>query len=462
MTAPVETPAEPGPPAIREEAAAPSARPRSKGSPGTPESGDTRLLRRVRARLVLWSGGITLVILVVLGVTVYLTTTWSLASTATSRLQDRASRLVEFIANAPDRPFRSGVELPLGLVFGGTASGSVAIVVGPDNSMVSSPDVQLTGIPETGGLAAARAGATDVRTTVLGTTPVRVLSEPVAHGGQTYVVQIIGDRTGEVATLDSLVGVLLLGGLAALALAVFGGSLYAGRALVPIRELMRRQREFAADASHELRTPLAVIRGSVEHLSRHRGETIASVGSALEDIDHEVDHLTELVDELLLLARADSGALELERVPLDLADVTAGALGGLARLAEEHSVRLEFDAAPVGVVGDPTRLRQLVTILADNAIRLSPNGGTVTVRVADERGRATMTVDDEGPGIPPDLRTHVFERFWRAPNAPPGGSGLGLAIAQWIVQRHGGTIAAADAPVGGARFVVSLPAASEV
>jgi len=298
-----------------------------------------------------------------------------------------------------------------------------------------------------------------VREATVAGTPVRVYSTPIVGSGGTYVIQVIGDRTGEVQTLGTLLGVLVLGGLAALALAVFGGALYAARALVPIRDSMRRQREFAADASHELRTPLTVIRGSVEHLQAHREDTVGSVGSALDDIDHEVDHLAELVDELLLLARADSGAAEVERVPLDLGDVTTGALAGLSRLAEERAVRLELDAAPVDVVGDPMRLRQLVTILADNAIRLSPAGGRVAVRVSGERGRATMTVDDDGPGIAPEDRTRVFERFWRAPGAPDGGSGLGLSIAKWIVERHEGQIAVEDSPGGGARFVISLPAA---
>jgi len=286
---------------------------------------------------------------------------------------------------------------------------------------------------------------------------VRVLSEPVQRDGSTFVVQVIADRSSEVRTLDILLGVLLIGGAAALALALFGGALYADRALVPIRESLRRQREFAADASHELRTPLAVIRGSVDHLERHPEAPVGSVGSALEDIRGEADHLTELVDELLLLARADSGAVELERLPLDLADVATGALGGLTRLADEHGVRLELDARPVPVTGDPTRLRQLVTILTDNAIRHSPDGGRVAVSVSADRGRAVMTVDDDGPGIAPEDRVHIFERFWRAPDAPAGGSGLGLSIAKWIVERHGGEISAQDAPGGGSRFEVSLP-----
>lgn len=432
----------------------------SAGGPPSPEAGDARLIARTRRRLVLWSGGITLVILLILGLAVYGAAAWSLGRDGTAVLQDRAGRIADLITHAPDHPFRPGDDTALGPGFGGSTAGTIAMIVGPDGTIFGPRDIQLAGLPDATSVSTVQSsGQSDTRNADVGGTPVRVYSEPVSVAGGTYVIQVIGDRSGEVRTLSMLLWVLVVGGFGALLLAVFGGAFYADRALIPIRDSMRRQREFAADASHELRTPLAVIRGSVEHLQRHPEATIGSVGSALDDIDHEVGHLTDLVDELLLLARADSGAVELERVPLDLADVTAGALAGLTRLADEHSVRLELDAAPVGVVGDPTRLRQLVTILADNAIRLSPVGGRVAVSVANERGRATMTVDDQGPGIPPEDRSRVFERFWRAPGAPPDGFGLGLSIAKWIVERHDGQIVADAAPGGGARFVVSLPAA---
>ena len=112
---------------------------------------------------------------------------------------------------------------------------------------------------------------------------------------------------------------------------------------------------------------------------------------------------------------------------------------------------------PATVVGDQLRLRQLVTILADNAIAHSPAGGTVTVGIRPARNAARLTVDDQGPGIPAADIPRVFDRFWRGPNAPEGGTGLGLAIAAWIVERHGGTISADNRPEGGARFEVSLP-----
>jgi two-component system sensor histidine kinase BaeS len=108
--------------------------------------------------------------------------------------------------------------------------------------------------------------------------------------------------------------------------------------------------------------------------------------------------------------------------------------------------------------GDPLRLRQLATILVDNAVAHCGAGGLVTVTVRPEGDAVTLVVDDDGPGIRPDDLPHVFERFWRADDAPPGGTGLGLAIAAWIVEGHGGTISAASRPEGGARLAVHLPA----
>ena len=152
------------------------------------------------------------------------------------------------------------------------------------------------------------------------------------------MIQVIQDRTAEERTLTTLLLVLLGGGLAVLALAGAVGFLYAGRALVPIRDSLRRQREFAADASHELRTPLTIVRGSVELLRRHRAQPVGEVGEALDDIEAEVDRLDEaLVDDLLLLARSDSGVVEMHRESVDLADVAGDALQRLRAQAEARA-----------------------------------------------------------------------------------------------------------------------------
>jgi signal transduction histidine kinase len=164
-----------------------------------------------------------------------------------------------------------------------------------------------------------------------------------------------------------------------------------------------------------------------------------------------------MVDDLLLLARSDSGAVALERVRVDLGDVASTAAAALSRPATERGVEMFVDPAPAELSGDPARLRQLVTILIDNAIRHSPSGGQVLVRVRTEGPEATLVVEDEGPGIRSEDLPRVFDRFYRAAGAPGGGTGLGLAIAAWIAERHDGRIEAANRPERGARFTVRIP-----
>jgi signal transduction histidine kinase len=294
---------------------------------------------------------------------------------------------------------------------------------------------------------------------------VRAYSLAVPAGDGTYVVQVIGERASEVRLLTTLLLVLAGGGLIALALATGLGFVYAGRALVPIRGSMvrrdaalRRQREFTANASHELRAPLTVVRASVADLRRNEAEPVREVGTALDDIDAEVVHLTALVDDLLLLARTDSGAVELSLEPVDLADVAVEVAGAIVPVAAERGVQVVLDPRPTQMEGDPLRLRQLATILVDNAVAHSPADGHVSVTVRPDDDAVTLWVDDEGPGIRQEDLPHVFERFWRADDAPPGGTGLGLSIAAWIVDGHHGTIEAANRPEGGARLAVRMPA----
>ncbi|HZL15553.1 MAG TPA: HAMP domain-containing sensor histidine kinase [Verrucomicrobiae bacterium] len=428
------------------------------------ENGDAALLRRTRLRLLAWSGGLTLLILVLLGAALYAAVSGSLASRGTDILAARASgleRLLQLPGQIPDR-------FVLGPGFGGEASGTLALIVRPDGGLVGPAELQsINGVPDPAGLSAARAGSVDVRQVEVSSIPVRVYSVAVTRPDGEYVVQVLGERSSEVQLLSTLLSVLAFGGLGALLLALAAGYVYAGRALIPVRSSMdrrdaalRRQREFTANASHELRTPLTVIRASVADLRRNRKQPVEKVGEALDDIDAEVSHLTALVEDLLLLARTDSGALALERVALDLADVAAEAAGPLTPVAAERGVQLEVDPRPAPVDADPVRLRQLVTILTDNALAHSPAGTTVTVRVRPEGGQAVLTVDDEGPGVREEDLPRLFERFWRADNAPAGGTGLGLSIAAWIVAAHGGTISAANRPEGGARFEVRLPTAA--
>jgi signal transduction histidine kinase len=424
------------------------------------EATDGRLIRAVRRNLVLWSGGTTLLILVVLAVSLYAAVAGSLSNAGIAQLDARMSQI------RGERPDPEDVDR-YGFIFGGGGSGTYALIVGPDGNVVTGPrgPQPPPGVPYEAGVDAAADSGRDIRIAVLGGTPVRVLTETVDVEGQRFTVQVIQDRSTEQQTLQTMLVVLVLGGLVVLVVAFGFGTVYARRALVPIREsltnqraALRRQREFAADASHELRTPLTVIRSSIDYLLRHKSEPVAQVGTALEDIDDEITHMTSIVEDLLLLARSDSGAVELERVSLDLGDVATDGASALSKPATDRGVRVEVDPQPAVIAGDPARLRQLVMILVDNAIRYSPTDGRVAVQVRADGGGAALVVEDDGPGIRPEDLPHLFERFYRAPGAPGGGTGLGLAIASWIVNRHGGRIEAANRAEGGARFEVHLPA----
>ncbi|HET9615425.1 MAG TPA: HAMP domain-containing sensor histidine kinase [Candidatus Limnocylindrales bacterium] len=423
---------------------------------------DGRLIRDVRLRLVLWSGLSTLVVLAVLGAILYGVAAQTLQANGVQQLADRTNQIVDAIHNPGGRP--AGPEY--GFIFGGNSSGTFAMALDADGNNLGRGVVLPQGLPVHDSLSAAIAAGSDVRPASIGSLPIRAMTERVTTEVGDIYIQVIQDRRAEQQTLDAILRVLLVGGAVVVVVAGGFGAVYARRALVPIREslesqrtALRRQREFAADASHELRTPLTVIRSSVEHLRRNRSaDAPPASAEALDDIDAEVGHLTALVDDLLLLARSDSGAITISRLPVDLGDVAAESAGALAKLASERGVRLALDPEPAMVDGDQARLRQLVVILLDNAIRHTPRDGSVRIVVRGGED-AVLEVDDDGPGIRPEDMPRVFERFWRAPGAAAGGTGLGLAIARSIVDLHDGRITVSNRPEGGARFSVRLPAA---
>jgi len=252
--------------------------------------------------------------------------------------------------------------------------------------------------------------------------------------------------------LASVVGIVL-GALASLVMAL--------RSLRPISRAFQRQREFVADASHELRTPLTLIRTNVEAwLRRASGPNKAYARNIID----EVEQLNRIVGDLTTLALADAKQLPIERQPLELNAMVRDLMTQAEPLAQERGVDLRPELnGGVRVEADPTRVRQLLLILMDNALRHTPSGGLVSVGVVRENGHARITVTDSGEGIPAADLPHIFERFYRADkarNRENGGSGLGLAIAKWIVDAHRGDIAVKSAEGKGTEVEVNLPAMS--
>src|SRR6185437_14713871 len=264
--------------------------------------------------------------------------------------------------------------------------------------------------------------------------------------------------------LETLFWVLLAGGAVAVLLSGAGGLWLAGRALSPIRDSMETQRRFLSDVSHELRTPIAVIRANNELLLRHTDSTVESNLDQVEAVAEESDHMTRMVDDLLTLARADEGRLQLDQAALDLGSLVEDVTRDMAAVAELHGVKLSAHCSPAAVTGDAGRLRQLALILIDNAVKYTPSGGEVRVTCGREKGRAELSVEDTGPGISVDDQKHVFDRFFRAEKSRSrglGGSGLGLAIAKRLAEAHDGRISVKSQPGKGSTFTVQLPIRSE-
>ncbi len=244
-----------------------------------------------------------------------------------------------------------------------------------------------------------------------------------------------------------------------------------GEARTETEAALARQREFVADASHELRTPLTSILANLELLEAElAGEQAEIAGSALRSSKR----MRRLVADLLLRARADAGR-EAPRKRVDLAAAAREAAAEASPLGDDSQVAVDAPE-PVAVEGVPDDLHRLVLNLIENALIHTPAGTPVTVAVRREDGQAVVEVADRGPGVPPELRDRVFERFARgadgkpvkkhdtiAPSATrPGGSGLGLAIVKAVTDAHGGQVELDDAEGGGARFVVRLPAGEPV
>lgn len=221
-----------------------------------------------------------------------------------------------------------------------------------------------------------------------------------------------------------------------------------------------RVRQFVADASHELRTPLTAIRGYAELAQRRRDEVPAEVAHAMGRVSSESERMTHLVEDLLLLARLDSGR-PLEREQVDLSQLAVDAVSDAHIAGPDHDWGLDLPDEPVLVQGDAARLHQVLTNLLANARVHTPQGTSVTLALSVDDRCARLAVSDNGPGIPPDLE--VFERFARGDSSRSrkgGSTGLGLAIVAAVVRAHHGTIALRSVP-GNTVFTVELPFTAE-
>ena len=330
----------------------------------------------------------------------------------------------------------------------------------------------------------------------------RMIAAPVEIGGRDVVLRVARSEERVREELSEVLLILVLGLPVVVALAGIGGYFLARRALSPIDHLASdarritaerlherltvpnerdeigrlaavineafarlessfdQLRRFTADSSHELRTPLAVVRGIGEAAVAERrspAEYEEAIGSMLE----EIDRMSNLVDTLLRLSHGDAGAIRLSRESLDLGEIARGVVGSLSVLAEERNQKVAFEITSGVIVSvDRLVLREAVTNVLDNAIKYSPDGATIAIRVERIGNTGLLAVGDEGPGIPPAHRERIFHRFFRVDEARSrerGGAGLGLAIAKWAVDIHGGQITVEGRPGKGSEFRIVLP-----
>jgi two-component system, OmpR family, sensor kinase len=346
-----------------------------------------------------------------------------------------------------------------------------------------------------------------------------VYSVPLYHSGNVIgAVQVIRSAKSIDETLVQVSRYLILGTTLSLVVAAIVGAFLANRALTPIdtitrtassitrtKDLERRlkidesfsevgqlaatfnemldriqklftaQERLIADVSHELRTPLTSMQGNIELLQRmalngqsdrsHEPRFQIALQETLREVEHETTRMSRLINDLLVLAQADSGALQLQMAPVEMDTLLLEVYRQAKRIVEQRRTGKGWEIRLGGedqalVWGDRERLRQVLLNLVDNAVKYTPEGGTVTLSLENRAGWVKVAVADTGIGIPAEQQDQIFERFFRVEKARSremGGSGLGLSIVQWIAQAHQGRVTVESKPQAGSTFVLWLP-----
>ncbi|HUJ33087.1 MAG TPA: heavy metal sensor histidine kinase [Candidatus Acidoferrum sp.] len=455
----------------------------------------------IGTRLTLWYSLILALSLCLFGALAYFAMSHSIRATIDRELQQRVQAVRDIIhEDAPEG--LAALQDEFRELADSEGSGSRLRVAYQNGSVVyASPDLQapvaprraqIVSRPFTGRISGAR---------------FRLFREVVDVSGTRYDIEVAESTQVFDSSLERFRVLLYFVGPVFLALAALGGYWLSRRALSPVDEITRAARtigardlsrrlaapragdelqrladtlnemlarleaafqrvtQFTADASHELRTPVSVMRTSAE-ISLRKPRTEAEYREALSRILDESEKLSRLIEQLLLLARADAGSSALPMTRTDLTAALQSACAEAKVLAEAK--RLEFresvPQAPAWVQGDATSLERLFVILLDNAVKYTPGGGLIEVRLRSDDGFAVADVADTGSGISPEDIPHVFDRFYRADRArsrESGGTGLGLAIGRWIAEAHRGELRIASTTPNGSTFEVRIPLSPE-
>jgi heavy metal sensor kinase len=464
--------------------------------------------RSIRFRLVVWYAGLLTVIFVLLGALMFVRLKGYLEDSLRDTQARRAQQIAEILLTnlkKSGEPFvvsevkdRYEPEINGRFIRITRPDGSLLYRSGPPNEQNFDPADVPPAEPSSHREFARKEKLPDGRALLIAAV------RATTADGQSYLVEMGAPTTPIETMLDRLLLLLVVGLPVVVLVAVAGGYFLVKRALTPVDQIgskaelitqhnlndrlpvtrtgdelerlsvslnhmitrlddaFQNSKRFVADASHELRTPLTILRGELENLvddARLAPETRDRVGSLLE----EVERLSKIVERLFALSRLDAGEAQAEWVAFDLGELARTTCEQMSLLAEDKRISITCDPPPtVTVNGDRARMKEVVVNLLDNAIKYTPEGGAIHLKVGTVEGRAVLEVADTGIGIPPEAVAHVFDRFFRVDRVRSrehGGAGLGLSIVKSICNAHGGEVAVESAVGRGSRFRVKLPLA---
>ena len=423
------------------------------------------MFERARLRLTAWYVSLLALLLIVFDVGVLSIMNQGLQANLADDLQRKASQASAAIVDVGGSTYFDRNQLA-----GDPGWADVSLFATTTSGTVSANLVAGSVLPNRSAMDQAMAGRAGLTTVGSGRNAFVVYSQPIYNRGASSgsassvvgVIQVARSMRTVSDAVTGLITLLLAASVTALLVAFFAGLWLAGRTLRPIRESLLQQKQFVSDASHELRTPVTVIRTAAEAILRQKNPTDARVRELAQDIVAESIQLGGLVGDLGVLGEADARA-EVRHEPVDVESLLDIVTRSGQIQAEARGVTLESTIAAAGVIdGDSVRLRQLFSILIDNATKFAPARTAVQFRADAAAGRLMVSIRDRGPGIAAAELPRIFDRFYRGESERQReGSGLGLAIAQWVVEAHGGVISVRSVEGQGAELLVELPLSSE-
>jgi signal transduction histidine kinase len=428
------------------------------------------MFRRIRLRLILWYASVLAVVLLIVGGLLYFAMWQTVMGPVNTVLTSTASNYStqwQKTGQAPCLPSRDHFDGGRGLLLVACYDSTGSHLMGALGPILQAPSFLSPSLAQStlnggSGSDVVDGGSGDGGYD-LGAISRYALTVRDPGSNQVLGVIQVGEQVeGQTEAMHALLTLLLILLPLALLCATVGGFFLAERALAPARLAFTRQQTFIADASHELRTPLTLLRADAEVLLRGRARLDADDAALLEDIVAETEHLSSIANNLLTLARLDSGAMRMERDVVDLATIAREAARRVDALAREQGITVRLgDLASVPVVGDAQLLAQATLALLDNALKYGGEGCEITLSTARDDGHGTLTVHDTGPGIAAEHLPLLGQRFYRPDKArarAAGGAGLGISVVRGILALHQGTLTLESAPGQGTSAIIRLPA----